>query len=59
MTDSEREQILDRRIMRRLAADAAYRNAANAEEQAAREEQITREEEYRLDRQLDALGGAA
>lgn len=49
MTDAERERILDARIQRRLATDRAYRNAANAEEQAQREEEIEREEEARLD----------
>jgi hypothetical protein len=52
MNESERERILDARIMRRLATDNAYRYAENAEEQAEREEQITREEEERLDWQI-------
>jgi hypothetical protein len=64
MNESERERILDARIMRRLATDNAYRYAENAEEQAEREEQITREEEERLDWQIDeerhrARGGAS
>lgn len=44
-TDAEVEAIIDARVWRRLAHDAAYRNAENADEQAEREEQITREEE--------------
>jgi hypothetical protein len=42
------EALLDRRVQRRLATDAAYRNAENAEEQQEREEQIEREECARL-----------
>jgi hypothetical protein len=34
--------------MQRLATDAAYRNAENAEDQAAREDEIEREEAARL-----------
>lgn len=48
-TEAEREAIVDRRVMRRLATDAAYRNAANADEQAEREDEITREELERFD----------
>jgi hypothetical protein len=48
MTESEREALLDRRVMRRLATDREYRNAANAEAQAEREDAITAEEDYRL-----------
>lgn len=49
MTDSERETLIDTRVMRRLATDAAYRNAASSEEQAEREDAITAEEELRLE----------
>ena len=48
MDDTDRERIIDRRVMSRLATDAAYRNAENAEEQAEREAEITRQEEERL-----------
>ena len=48
MTESEREALLDKRIMRRLATDNAYRNAENADEQARREGEIEAEEDYRL-----------
>ena len=37
------EALIDRRVMARLATDAAYRNAANADEQAAREDEIEAE----------------
>lgn len=42
------ERVLDKRIQERLASDRAYRNAANADEQAAREEEIEAEESTRL-----------
>jgi hypothetical protein len=48
MNDTDREKIIDRRVQARLATDAAYRNAENAEEQAEREDEITRQEEHRL-----------
>lgn len=48
MTEAEREKILDRRVMARVAVDNAYRNAENAEEQAQREEEIEMEEDRRL-----------
>lgn len=48
MNEAERERILDARIQRRLATDAAYRNAENADEQAARENAIENEEDARL-----------
>lgn len=41
--EAEFERIVDSMVMRRLATDAAYRNAADADQQAAREEQIERE----------------
>lgn len=41
ITEAEAEQIIDRRVMRALDTDRAYRNAENAEEQAAREAAIT------------------
>jgi hypothetical protein len=44
MDDRTVEQIVDKRVMIRLATDRAYLNAENAEEQEEREEQITREE---------------
>ena len=47
-TDADAERIIDRRVQRRLATDAAYRNAANADEQAEREDEITRQEEDRF-----------
>ncbi len=50
MNDADRERIIDRAVQRRLATDAAYRNAANAEEQAEREDEITRQEEQALER---------
>lgn len=46
--EAERERILDKRVMARLATDAAYRNAENAEEQAEREAEIEREEDEKL-----------
>jgi hypothetical protein len=49
MNDGEREKILDRRIMARLATDPAYKHAENAEQQAEREAEITREEEDRIE----------
>jgi predicted DsbA family dithiol-disulfide isomerase len=48
MNMSKRETTLDRRVQARLATDQAYKHAANAEEQAAREEEITAEEDYKL-----------
>jgi hypothetical protein len=44
MDDRTIEQIVDKRVMARLATDRAYLNAENAEEQEEREEQITHEE---------------
>ena len=49
MTEQETEAILDRRISARLRTDAAYRNAANAEEQQAREDEIEAQEIARLE----------
>lgn len=51
MTDAERERILDRRIQARLRVDAAYRYAANAEEQSEREAEIEQQEIDRLERE--------
>jgi hypothetical protein len=48
MTESEREALIDKRVMRRLATDSAYRNAASSDEAAQREDEITAEEDYRL-----------
>lgn len=48
MTESEREALIDKRVMRRLATDSAYRNAANADEQAQREDEIAHEETMKL-----------
>lgn len=45
MNEAEKEQLIDRRVQRRIGTDAAYRNAANAEEQAEREREITLEVE--------------
>ena len=44
-SDAQMEKAIDRAVQRRLATDLAYKNAADAESQAAREEQIS-EEEY-------------
>ena len=52
ITEAEYEALLDKRIQRRLASDAAYRNAANAQQQAERERVIEDEECQRLDREL-------
>ena len=52
ISDTEYEQLLDRRIQHRLATDGAYRNAENAQQQAERERVIEDEECQRLDRQL-------
>lgn len=49
MSESEREQILDRRVQARLAVDAAYRNAETADEQSEREAAIEAEEAGRLE----------
>lgn len=43
------EAMVDGAVMRRLYQDAAYRNAAHAEEQAAREAVIVAEEVARLE----------
>jgi hypothetical protein len=48
MNESAREALLDRRIQARLATDAAYRNAENADEQAEREREIEDEEDAKL-----------
>ena len=45
MNDVDAERIIDRRVQAKLATDAAYRNAENAEEQAEREDEITRQVE--------------
>lgn len=50
MTDSDRERIIDRRVKARLANDAAYRNAADADAAASREAEIEAEETAMLDR---------
>ncbi len=52
MDDATREELLDKRIQRRLATDSAYRNAENAEEQAEREREIEESENDFLDHQL-------
>lgn len=44
MTEAEFERILDSRVMRRVATDTAYHNAADAETQKQREETIEQEE---------------
>lgn len=49
LSDSDREQILDRMVQRRLATDRAYLNAENAEQQAEREAEIEVEAERDLD----------
>lgn len=41
ISEVEAERIIDRRVMHRLAIDHAYKNAEDAESQAAREEEIT------------------
>lgn len=48
--DSERECVIDARVWGILATDAAYRNAASAEAQAAREDDVTRMVEDGYDR---------
>lgn len=48
MNERELERAIDRAVMHRLATDSAYLNAANAEEQAAREQEISDEEYDRL-----------
>jgi hypothetical protein len=48
LTEAQIEKAVDRAVMRRLATDSAYLNAANAEEQADREQEITDEEVARL-----------
>lgn len=40
LTEAQAEPIADARVWDRLRTDAAYRNAENAEEQAAREDEI-------------------
>lgn len=52
MQDVDRERIIDKRVQRILATDPAYRNAENAEQQAAREEHITKLVEDALDRDI-------
>jgi hypothetical protein len=47
-TEAQLERRIDAAVQERLAHDRAYRNAANAEEQAAREEEIEREETRRI-----------
>lgn len=42
------EALIDRRVQGRLASDAAYLNAANAEEQSAREHRVTLQVERRV-----------
>lgn len=44
LTDSQLEAAIDRAVMRRLATDAAYLNAEDAETQAAREDEIAEQE---------------
>ena len=48
ISEAKAEQMCDRAVMRRLATDAAYRNAENAEQQAERECAITDEEWVRI-----------
>ena len=44
--ESERERVIDARVMRRLATDRAYRNAEQAQQ---REDEITQQECDRFD----------
>lgn len=44
--ESTIEAMVDRAVQQRLATDAAYRHAADADEQAAREQEIA-DQEYR------------
>lgn len=44
MNEAQLERAVDHAVMRRLATDPAYRNAEDAEAQAAREQEITDEE---------------
>jgi hypothetical protein len=46
--DADIERAIDKRVMRRLMTDRAYRNAESAEDQAAREDEITRQVEREL-----------
>jgi len=43
MTEAQLEAVADAAVMRRLATDRAYRDAASAEAQARREQAITDE----------------
>ena len=53
MDDATYERVLDRRVQQRLRTDSAYRNAANAEEQAEAEAKIERQETLRLDLEIE------
>jgi hypothetical protein len=48
LTEEQYARAGDREVQRLLATDKAYRNAANAEEQAEREEQIVAQVEARI-----------
>lgn len=48
LTEAAAEVFIDRAVQRRLARDAAYRNAATPTAQILREEEITAEEERRV-----------
>lgn len=52
ITEAQAEAIIDRRVMRRLSTDPAYRHAEDAEAQAQAEDAITAQVErevYELD----------
>lgn len=53
MDEATYERIADARVQRRLAIDAAYRNAENAEEQAIREDEITEQVCRELDAEIE------
>jgi hypothetical protein len=55
MNDVDYERVVDTRVQRRLAVDAAYRNAEDAEAQAEREAEITAGVERDLEAEREAM----
>ncbi len=53
ITEAAAERIVDNAVWKRLATDARYRHAQNAEEQAAREDEITAEVWREIERKYD------
>lgn len=51
ITEARAEKIIDRRVMARLSTDRSYRNAEDAQSQAAREAKITDEIEAEVARE--------